>query len=529
MSGLLLHLWSPDARKPAFTPQESCAYPWPVTDCFHCAGTSSGSRGTGHNDTITGPDGRAAGILARRARPRTMDGRFRIHSRPTIPLSARDGMKIILRSTSGFLGLPDEVIVNILKRLSLRCIHACQCACRRLAEIVRHSLALQYNIELEAAGFVAGSPGPLTTAQCMHLLQQRQHQWRTLRWSRKDFFPYTIDDCLTYELNGRVFGQGKGEKGGATTKSISICELPSSYLMAPRRYTIDCLQLGIPVWDFTVDPTQDLLVLIEQMPETAVTLDVHVFSISRDRKVAEESSRRRSRKPRHAATFELPEPTYSDWWNYSVSCLSNCTSRDFNVPAEQRAFRNSRENHILAFCFTGHPHRATLVVQAKTLLHYAAGDKRTVPWAVWGNACTTRWITECCDRDWLCGTHGTRFATLVPSPHGERPVHHCVRVLDFNPFEVRRWPEYQTPWSSTRVVLGEAILPPGGLWKESVSGSLPYREVTLREPMALSGVMIDECGIVCVKVVVTPTLLLRANFPQSASHNGAASLAILTM
>ncbi|KZV92671.1 hypothetical protein EXIGLDRAFT_718121 [Exidia glandulosa HHB12029] len=509
-----------------------------------------------------------------------------------------------MHSPKSLQHLPTEILVNVLADLSLRDLHACQATCRRFASLVRSTLALQYVIELEAAGLCDGPPGPLTTAQRMQLVLQRQSMWRTLKWTRKDVVPYETENCLTYELYGRVFGQGKGDKGGATTKYITMSELPSSYLEAPRRYIIDEEQLGIPVWDFTMDPVQDLLVLIEQnddaaavpwrvhfralssfeahpraraatvepilhsthsdwedsefstkvfenlvvmlfkpmveggsdhifvwdwttgrgcqplvasggfldfailshdaivvvgMKDDRVTLDVYTFRIPSDQRPAEDVKKQK-RKPFCAASMELPEPTHSDWWNYSVGCLSNCTSRDFNVPV--RPFGNSLENQILAFCFTGHPHRATMIVQAKTLLRYAARATRatgvTVAWSDWGER-ATRWITECCDRDWLCGTHGSRFVTLVPSPNGERPLHHRVQMLDFNPFDVRRFPAYQTPWSSTRIVDEKTVVPAGGLWKHEVAGRLPYREVTLLQPAILSGVMIDECGIVGVR------------------------------
>lgn len=246
--------------------------------------------------------------------------------------------------------------------------------------------------------------------------------------------------------------------------------------------------------DFTI-LSRDAIVAVA-MANDRVTLDVHNVHIPGDQRSADDVKRQK-RKPVLAASFELPEPTHSDWWNYSVGCLSNCTSRDFNVPI--RPFGNSLENQIVAFCFTGHPHRATMVVQAKTLLHYAQRSGTSVAWADWGER-STRWISECCDRDWLCGTHGSRFVTLVPSPNGERPLHHRIQMLDFNPYEVRRFPAYNTPWSSTRILADKTVIPAGGLWKHEVAGRLPCREVTLMKPAILSGIMIDECGIIGVRV-----------------------------
>lgn len=497
--------------------------------------------------------------------------------------------------------LPAEVLMSILGDLPLRDLCACQATCKRFNSFVRNTLPLQYRIELEAAGLLDGPPGPLSTYQRMQLVLQRQRMWRTLKWTRKDVVPYATEDCLTYELFGRVFCQGKGSKGGATTRFLAMTELPSCYMDAPRRYIIDNEQLGIAVWDFTMDPVQNLLILIEHTHEDSaapwrvhfrtldspgphprarsavlepilhsghadlvesefsikvhtnlvvilfrpmveggsdhvfvwdwttsrgcqplvasghfinfailsveamvvaamssdrVTLDVYTFHIPGDQRTSEDLKRQK-RRPARTASFELPEPTYSDWWNYSVECLSNCTSREFNIP--ERPFRNNLEHQILAFCFTGHPHRASMILQAKTLLEYASRARgSTVAWDEWGED-ATRWITECCSRDWLCGTHGMRFVTLVPSPLGERPLHHRIQVLDFNPFEVRRFPESRTEWSTTRVIVDKTVIPAGGLWKRDVAGRLPYREVTLLQPTILSGVMIDECGIIGVQ------------------------------
>ncbi|QRW11010.1 F-box protein [Ceratobasidium sp. AG-Ba] len=65
-----------------------------------------------------------------------------------------------------------------------------------------------------------------------------------------------------------------------------------------------------------------------------------------------------------------------------------------------------------------------------------------------------------------------------------------IRVLDFNPFGVRR---HKDTRGHNRVTVfdGETVLPAGKYWEKDVRSALPYREVVTREELLLSGVMID--------------------------------------
>ncbi|KDN45792.1 hypothetical protein RSAG8_04625, partial [Rhizoctonia solani AG-8 WAC10335] len=68
-----------------------------------------------------------------------------------------------------------------------------------------------------------------------------------------------------------------------------------------------------------------------------------------------------------------------------------------------------------------------------------------------------------------------------------------VRVLDFNPYSVRRKSSHEqdSTRNKVRVVDGPSILKAGNYWESDVVSCLPYREVVTREEMLLSGVMID--------------------------------------
>jgi len=189
---------------------------------------------------------------------------------------------------------------------------------------------------------------------------------------------------------------------------------------------------------------------------------------------------------------------------------------------DPRPFRNAPDRQILAFCVVGYPHRATMILQAKTLLKYVPSASAyipaavptyaptsaksskpppvRIPWENWG-ASGTRWIPECCDRDWLCGCHGSRFVTLIPAAADghHRTLQHRIKIMDFNPYEVSRYQECSTPWTSSKRVADKTVIPAGGLWKNDIVSTLPFTEVTLEVPCSISGAMMDESHVIGVK------------------------------
>ncbi|KAG8724827.1 hypothetical protein FRC09_013527 [Ceratobasidium sp. 395] len=95
---------------------------------------------------------------------------------------------------------------------------------------------------------------------------------------------------------------------------------------------------------------------------------------------------------------------------------------------------------------------------------------------------------------------------LLDGGPGGANVKRPVRVLDFNPYGVRRYKtkDKDVPGGNTkdvsaggnnrnrvRVVDTESVLPAGKYWEKDVKSALPYREVVTQEELLLSGVMID--------------------------------------
>jgi hypothetical protein len=97
---------------------------------------------------------------------------------------------------------------------------------------------------------------------------------------------------------------------------------------------------------------------------------------------------------------------------------------------------------------------------------------------------------------------------LLPDPNwlidggpGGANVKRPVRVLDFNPYGVRRGrgKEVQGPNKAT-VVDHPTWLEAGKYWEKPVKSALPYREVVTQEELLLSGVMIDGERVLGMRV-----------------------------
>lgn len=120
---------------------------------------------------------------------------------------------------------------------------------------------IQYKIELLATGMEDGPPGGLSPAQRLEKLRKYQDAWRTLRMSRKD--EVKMLSGQVWELYGGVFAQGRG------SRAIKFWQLPS-VIRGVKEEEWEHDDLGINIRDFGMDPSQDLLVMIERPMSSCV-------------------------------------------------------------------------------------------------------------------------------------------------------------------------------------------------------------------------------------------------------------------
>jgi hypothetical protein len=100
---------------------------------------------------------------------------------------------------------------------------------------------------------VDGPPGSLTTSERLELLRSYEASWKNIQWGEHNTVSYPQGPAS--ELYGNVWAHSRG------SNAIDFVQLPSRLRgISMRQWT---LRFDFDVRDFSMDPSQDLLVLIE--------------------------------------------------------------------------------------------------------------------------------------------------------------------------------------------------------------------------------------------------------------------------
>ncbi|KAF8876443.1 hypothetical protein CPB84DRAFT_1795842 [Gymnopilus junonius] len=171
------------------------------------------------------------------------------------------------------VALPQEIVIHILSNLDYSSLLCCGSTCRLLYEICKDSLELQYIIELAIDGFKK----PITNAPHSELVSRLHNLRRS--WAELDCKQFKKielkNQCRAYELVAGLFAMSDGH-------GLSLAWLPSSTM--PGR-SLEYPSLGFLVRDFAIDPTQDLIVILEDDHNPVVFADnrhvrLHIRTIS---------------------------------------------------------------------------------------------------------------------------------------------------------------------------------------------------------------------------------------------------------
>ncbi|KAI5115202.1 hypothetical protein M0805_008174, partial [Coniferiporia weirii] len=190
-------------------------------------------------------------------------------------------------STSSFglpVFVPNEIVVAILASLDWRSLVRCSAACRFWNRLIHETLALQYKIELGADGLVDGPPGGLSVPERLRALLARRAAWRGLSFRRRVDIPMP-GECHAYELVGGVFAKamnpehahGLGLAPHPGSRHLSIFKLPTAN---KESETIVREDVGVSCKDFAIDPTQDLIALVEQPDDRKPAITIHLRTLS---------------------------------------------------------------------------------------------------------------------------------------------------------------------------------------------------------------------------------------------------------
>jgi len=102
---------------------------------------------------------------------------------------------------------------------------------------------------------VDGPPGKLSHSERLGLLRSYEASWRNLDWNAFTSLP--VPHGSVWELNGNVWAHSKG------SDAIEFVQLPSRLRGIPlHQWTV---RLDFALQDFSMDPSQDLLVTVERL------------------------------------------------------------------------------------------------------------------------------------------------------------------------------------------------------------------------------------------------------------------------
>ena len=102
---------------------------------------------------------------------------------------------------------------------------------------------------------VDGPPGSLTTSERLELLRRYEVSWETFEWSEKNTLDYPSLHRPSWEFYGNVCAHRRGKD------AIDFLQLPSGLRGIPMcQWTIT---FDFTIGHFSMDPSQDLLVIIE--------------------------------------------------------------------------------------------------------------------------------------------------------------------------------------------------------------------------------------------------------------------------
>jgi hypothetical protein len=139
---------------------------------------------------------------------------------------------------------------------------------KRLYKVIFESSSLQFTIELAKYRMKPpeGSVLEPPYAVRLQILKDREQRWRSLKSDTRHKLKLAHSGAI-YEFTGGIYGNGK-ENDRRNTISITLYDLPSleSGKQEDWTHSMD----GMDIVDFTMDPSQDLLVLVALAPQECV-------------------------------------------------------------------------------------------------------------------------------------------------------------------------------------------------------------------------------------------------------------------
>ncbi|KAF8194949.1 hypothetical protein BJ912DRAFT_159947 [Pholiota molesta] len=197
-------------------------------------------------------------------------------SNPSTPIRMSSSL-LSNTTTSNFVSIPPELQTRILQNLDAVSLVRCAMTCVYLNDIVKNSSRLMYIIQLHLDG-LEDCGTALPNADSVARLLERRRAWLSLEWTGHIAAEIPFNGCAdAWDLvAGAVVYADEGK--------LEIIQLPTS--KDDRGRKIGRALGGLTPLCVTMDPTQDLMVFLQNVPSPPLTpyevavAEIHVRAIS---------------------------------------------------------------------------------------------------------------------------------------------------------------------------------------------------------------------------------------------------------
>ncbi|CAL1702699.1 unnamed protein product [Somion occarium] len=154
----------------------------------------------------------------------------------------------------GFLDLPDELLIYVLNALRFNDLLKCRQLCKRLDIIIQNETILRYKVELALNGMEDNPTVAMPIIDRFRILKEYHEAWEKLDFKRDYILDMNSDGV--WELSCGVLCQARGRR------TLVFRQLPS-VLRGIKERAWELEDIGVDIRDFSMDPAQDLLVVVE--------------------------------------------------------------------------------------------------------------------------------------------------------------------------------------------------------------------------------------------------------------------------
>ncbi|KAJ3975523.1 hypothetical protein EV361DRAFT_888306 [Lentinula raphanica] len=157
------------------------------------------------------------------------------------------------------LDFPPELLTLVFRNLDLQSLLRCTQVCRRMNSILEGSAFLQYRTKLVVTGKIDNPSCGLSLSARLKQLELYQDAWYHMRWSNVKL-SYPVFNVPLWELVGGVLALYN-----RVQNAFRFVQLPSIPRGVPHREWQWDAFIEVGQGDFTIDPSADLLVIIERV------------------------------------------------------------------------------------------------------------------------------------------------------------------------------------------------------------------------------------------------------------------------